>query len=38
MHLWTHEDNERAHRLYRSRGFEPTGRSADGEGEWARAL
>ena len=32
---WTHEDNERSHRLYRSRGFSPTGRIADGEGEWA---
>ena len=36
IHLWTHEDNERSHRLYRRRGFSPTGRSADGEGEWAR--
>jgi GNAT superfamily N-acetyltransferase len=35
IHLWTHEDNERSHRLYRSRGFSPTGRTADGEGEWA---
>jgi GNAT superfamily N-acetyltransferase len=38
--LWTHEDqNERAHRLYRSRSFAPTGRTMqDGEGhligEW----
>jgi GNAT superfamily N-acetyltransferase len=38
VHLWTHEDNERSHRLYRSRGFAPTGRIADGEGEWARTL
>jgi RimJ/RimL family protein N-acetyltransferase len=36
IHLWTHEDNERSHRLYRSRGFSPTGRTADGDGEWAR--
>ena len=38
--LWTHENqNERAHRLYRSRSFAPTGRTMhDGEGhrigEW----
>ena len=38
IQLWTHEDNERSHRLYRSRGFCPTGRTADGEGEWARQL
>lgn len=38
IHLWTHEDNERSHRLYRSRGFSPTGRTADGEGEWAREI
>jgi GNAT superfamily N-acetyltransferase len=38
MHLWTHVDNERSHRLYRSRGFSPTGRSAEGEGEWVRDL
>lgn len=38
MHLWTHEDNERSHRLYRSRGFAPTGRTEAGEGEWAREL
>lgn len=36
VHLWTNDDNERSHRLYRSRGFAPTGRTADGEGEWAR--
>ena len=35
IHLWTHEDNKRSHRLYRSRGLSPTGRTADGEGEWA---
>jgi GNAT superfamily N-acetyltransferase len=34
IRLWTHEDNERSHRLYRSRGFSPTGRTVDGEGEW----
>lgn len=38
IHLWTHEDNERSHRLYRRRGFSPTGRIAAGEGEWAREL
>ena len=38
IHLWTHEDNERSHRLYRSRGFSPTGRAADGEGEWKREI
>ena len=36
MHLWTHDDNERSHRLYRSRGFSPTGQTAGGESEWAR--
>jgi GNAT superfamily N-acetyltransferase len=36
--LWTHEDNDRSHRLYRSRGFRPTGRVVDGEGEWMRDL
>ena len=38
VHLWTHEDNERSHRLYRSAGFSPTGRTANGEAEWAREL
>ena len=38
IHLWTHEDNERSHLLYRSRGFSPTGRTAGGEGEWAREI
>ena len=38
IHLWTHEDNERSHRLYRSRDFSPTGRTADVEGEWAREI
>jgi GNAT superfamily N-acetyltransferase len=32
--LWTHErQNERAHRLYRSRGFTPTGRTMHDEGK-----
>src|SRR5438067_4179842 len=26
IHLWTHDDNERSHRLYGRRGFTPTGR------------
>jgi GNAT superfamily N-acetyltransferase len=38
IHLWTDEDDERSHRLYRSRGFSPTGRTADREGEWARGI
>jgi GNAT superfamily N-acetyltransferase len=38
IHLWTHHDNERSHRLYRSRGFSSTGRASDAEGEWARRL
>jgi GNAT superfamily N-acetyltransferase len=38
IHLWTHEDNEPSHRLYRSGGFAPTGRTADGKSEWAREL
>jgi GNAT superfamily N-acetyltransferase len=38
IHLWTHDDNERSHRLYRSRGFSPTGRTAEDEGEWAREI
>jgi GNAT superfamily N-acetyltransferase len=38
IHLWTHEDNKRSHRLYRSRGFSPTGRTSGGEGEWAREI
>lgn len=38
VHLWTHEDNGRSHRLYRSRGFAPTGRRLESEGEWARDL
>lgn len=44
MRLWTDvPDNERAHRLYRSRGFTPTGRTMVREdippaGEWVRSL
>jgi len=34
--LWTGAANARAQRLYRSRDFAPTGRSADGQCEWAR--
>ncbi|HUB38471.1 MAG TPA: GNAT family N-acetyltransferase [Streptosporangiaceae bacterium] len=37
IHLLTHPDNERSQRLYRSRGFSPTGRSGDGQEEWVRA-
>jgi GNAT superfamily N-acetyltransferase len=37
--LWTEEDNERSHRLYRRRGFSPTGRLiGDDAGEWALEL
>jgi RimJ/RimL family protein N-acetyltransferase len=32
--LWTHEDNERSKRLYRRRGFLPTGRAKSGREEW----
>lgn len=38
IHLWTQEDNERSHRLYRGRGFSPTGRTVKDGGEWAREL
>jgi hypothetical protein len=38
IHVWTHEDNERPYRLYRSRGFSPTGRTGEGEGEWSREI
>jgi GNAT superfamily N-acetyltransferase len=38
IRLWTHEDNERSHLLYGSRGFRRTGRISGGEGEWARDL
>jgi len=34
IHLLTHTDNERSQRLYRSRGFSPSGRSAEGQDEW----
>jgi GNAT superfamily N-acetyltransferase len=30
IHLWTDEDSEQSQRLYRSRGFSPTGKTADG--------
>lgn len=36
VYLLTHPDNERSQRLYRSRGFSPTGRSVAGQGEWVR--
>lgn len=36
IHLLTHADNERAQRLYRSRGFSPTGRSEGEQGEWVK--
>jgi RimJ/RimL family protein N-acetyltransferase len=36
IYLLTHPDNERSQRLYRSRDFFPTGRSANGQGEWVR--
>jgi GNAT superfamily N-acetyltransferase len=42
IELWTHqENNERAQRLYRSRGFSPTGLTMEGDlhekvGQWAR--
>jgi GNAT superfamily N-acetyltransferase len=40
MHLWTEDDNERSHRLYRSRGFAKTGSplSHEDTSEWARRL
>jgi len=38
IHLWTNKDNGRSHRLYRSRGFSPTGRTVHTEGEWAREI
>jgi GNAT superfamily N-acetyltransferase len=34
IRLWTHDDNERSHRLYRSHGFRPTGCHAGSECEW----
>ena len=37
IHLLTHAGNARSQRLYRSRGFSPTGRSA-GQEEWVREL
>jgi tRNA (guanine37-N1)-methyltransferase len=44
IELWTHEDdNRRAHGLYRSRGFSPTGRTTTDDqdvrsGQWAREI
>jgi GNAT superfamily N-acetyltransferase len=38
IHLLTHENNERSHRLYRSGGFSPTGRTVDDQGEWEREI
>jgi GNAT superfamily N-acetyltransferase len=43
IQLWTHEENERAQRLYTSHGFEPSGRTIRDErgeliGHWSRAL
>ena len=38
IHLWTHRDNERSQRLYRRRGFSPTGRTMEDKGEWARRI
>jgi len=38
IQLWTEEDNERSHRLYRGRGFAPTGRLVGDAGEWALEL
>ena len=38
IRLWTDEENERSHRLYRSRGFSPTGRILESEGEWVREI
>lgn len=36
IRLFTRADNERAQRLYRSRGFSPTGRKENDPGEWVR--
>jgi GNAT superfamily N-acetyltransferase len=43
VQLSTHEDNERSHRLYRSRGFSPTGDARVNDagariGEWVRSI
>ncbi len=38
IHLWTYENNQRSQSLYRSRGFSPTGRTKDQQGEWARNI
>jgi [ribosomal protein S18]-alanine N-acetyltransferase len=36
IHLLTHTDNVRSERLYRSRGFSPTGRTVDDQEQWVR--
>jgi ribosomal protein S18 acetylase RimI-like enzyme len=36
VYLHTNPENERSQRLYRSRGFELTGRTANGSREWGR--
>ena len=38
VHLFTNPDNEPSQRLYRSRGFEMTGKMAGHSREWARTL
>lgn len=43
VQLSTHEDNERSHRLYRSRGFSPTGVARVNDagarvGQWVRSI
>ena len=43
IQLWTHEDNERAQRLYRRHGFVPSGRQmlddgGEAIGHWSRDL
>lgn len=38
LRLTVHPDNERAQRLYRSRGFSPTGAVRDGEPVWSRRV
>lgn len=38
VRLTVHPDNTRAQRLYRRRGFSPTGEVRDGEPVWSRSL
>lgn len=38
VRLTVHPDNERAHRLYQSRGFLPNGERRDGEAVWSLRL